>query len=71
LHQTGALASKNTAFRRMNDVDSEFQLTQLEELGSREGRAGGADEGSLDGRSQDGSTHVPRSVIVTKHWNGM
>ncbi|RHZ56802.1 hypothetical protein CDV55_104579 [Aspergillus turcosus] len=56
---TGASGSKNSAFGRMNDVDSEFQLTQLEErTGSREGRTGDGDEGSLDGRSQDWSTHV-------------
>jgi hypothetical protein len=73
---SGGSGSKNKVFKRMNDVESEFQLTQLEEpvRSSREGTSENGDDRSQDDRSQDDrshdeSTHVPRSVIVTKPWS--
>jgi hypothetical protein len=76
--ESGGSGDKNKAFRRMNDVDSDLQLTNLAQLEepvgtSREVRSVHGDDGSQDDRLQDGrshdeSTHVPRSVIGTKPW---
>ncbi|KAF7173264.1 hypothetical protein CNMCM5623_005491 [Aspergillus felis] len=73
---SGGSGIKNKAFKRINDGGSEFQLTRLEEpvRTSREGRSEhgdgrSQDDRSQDRRSQDESTHVPRSVIVTKPWS--
>ncbi|EAL84358.1 hypothetical protein KXW98_008582 [Aspergillus fumigatus] len=75
---SGASGIKNKAFKRMNEVESDLQLTNLTQLEpvrtSREGRIsehgddGSHDDRSQDGRSQDESTHVPRSVIVNRPW---
>jgi hypothetical protein len=60
---SGGSGSKNKVFKRMNDVESEFQLTQLEEpvRSSREGTSENGDDRSQDDRSQDDRSQDDRS----------
>ncbi|KAJ5822999.1 hypothetical protein N7447_005339 [Penicillium robsamsonii] len=64
---TGPSLSKNSTAKRtfgMDETDSEFPLTQLDQI------PGSADGGSLNDRSQDGRSHYtpyqnPRSIVGT------